>query len=70
MLLEAQTDARNAEQVKLKEVTNRYTEQAVLLSDLLQQEATVSQAEAQYQQSFAGYWSALAEFEKAIGAEL
>jgi outer membrane protein TolC len=70
MLLEAQTDARNAEQVKLKEVTNRYTERAVLLSDLLQQEATVSQAEAQYQQAFAGYWSARAEFEKAIGFDL
>ncbi len=70
MLLEAQTDARDAEKVKLREVTSRYTQQAVLLSDLLQQEATVSQAEAQYQHAFAGYWTARAEFERAIGAEL
>jgi len=69
MLLEAQADQREAEQVKLREVTSRYNQQAALLSDLLQQQAAVSQAEAQYQQAVAGFWTARAEFEKAIGAE-
>jgi outer membrane protein len=69
MLLDAQTDAREAEQAKLREVTNRYTQQAALLPDLLQQQATVSQADAQYQQALAGFWTSHAEFEKAIGAE-
>jgi outer membrane protein len=69
VLLEAQTDQREAEQVKLREVTDRYEQQSVLLSDLLQQQATLSQADAQYQQALAGFWTARAEFEKAIGAD-
>jgi outer membrane protein TolC len=39
------------------------------LSDLLQQQASTSEAEAQYQQALAGFWTARAEFEKAIGTE-
>jgi outer membrane protein TolC len=69
MLLDAQTDAREAEQEKLREVTDRYTQQSVLLSDLVQQQAALSQADAQYQQALAGFWTSHAEFEKAIGAE-
>jgi outer membrane protein TolC len=68
MLLDAQSDAREAEQAKLREVTNRYAQQTALLPDLLQQQATVSQADAQYQQALAGFWTSRAEFEKAIGA--
>jgi outer membrane protein TolC len=69
MLLDAQTDQRKAEQVRFREITNRYTQQAALLSDLLQQQAATSQAEAQYQQALAGLWTARAEFVKAIGME-
>jgi outer membrane protein len=69
MLLDAETDQRQAEQVRFREVTNRYNQQSALLSDLLQQEAATSQAEAQYQQALAGLWTARAEFEKAIGME-
>jgi outer membrane protein len=69
MLLDAQTDQRKAEQVRFVEITNRYNQQSALLSDLLQQQAAVSQAEAQYQQALAGLWTARAEFEKAIGME-
>jgi outer membrane protein TolC len=68
MLLEAQMDAREAEQVKLREVTEHFAQQAALLPDLLQQQSAVSQADAQYQQALAGFWTARAEFEKAIGA--
>ena len=69
MLLDAQTDQREAEQVRFSEVTNRYNQQAALLSDLLQQQAAMAQAEAQYQQALAGVWTARAEFDKAIGVE-
>ncbi len=69
ILLDALTDQREAEQTKLGEVTNRYNQKAALLSDLMQQQAAVSHAEAQYQQALAGFWTARANFEKAIGVE-
>jgi outer membrane protein TolC len=68
MLLDAQTDAREAAEQKLREMTDKYAEQSALLSDLLEQQASVSQADAQYQQALAGFWTARAEFEKATGA--
>ena len=67
MLLDAQTEQRGAEQAKLREVTDRYNQKAALLADLMQQQAAVSDAEAQYQQALAGFWTARANFEKAIG---
>ncbi|HXJ06799.1 MAG TPA: TolC family protein [Candidatus Acidoferrum sp.] len=69
ILLDALADQREAEQTKLGEVTNRYNQKAALLSDLMQQQAAVSQAEAQYQQAIAGFWTARANFEKAMGVE-
>lgn len=69
ILLDALTDQREADQTKLREVTDRYNQKAELVSDLMQQQARVSQAEAEYQQALAGYWTARADFEKAIGME-
>jgi len=69
MLLDAQADQREAEQARFREVTNRYNQQAALLSALLQQQAAIAQAEAQYQQALAGVWTARAEFDRAIGVE-
>jgi len=69
ILLDALTDQREAEHAKFREVTDRYNLKATLLADLMQQQAAVSQAEAQYQQALAGFWTARADFEKAIGAE-
>jgi outer membrane protein TolC len=68
MLLDVQTDSREAAQVKLREITDHFAQQTALLSDLLQQQATVSQTDAQYQQAVAEFWTARAEFEKAMGA--
>jgi outer membrane protein TolC len=67
MLLDAHTEQRGAEQAKLREVTDRYNQNAALLADLMQQQAAVSEAESQYQQALAGFWTARANFEKAIG---
>jgi outer membrane protein TolC len=67
MLLETQTDAREAEQARLREVTDRYSRQSALLSDLRQQQAAVLQADAQCHEALAEFWTARAEFEL-IGA--
>jgi outer membrane protein TolC len=69
ILLDALTDQREAEHTKLGEVTNRYNQKAALLSDLMQQQAAVSQSETQYQQALAGFWTARANLEKAMGVE-
>ena len=69
ILLEAQTDERQAQKVRLREVSDRYTQKVSLLSDLLQQTAAVTQAEAQYQEALTGFWTARAELERAIGAQ-
>jgi outer membrane protein len=69
MLLDAQTEQRGAEQAKLHEVTDRYNQKAALLADLMHQQAAVSEAEAQYQQALAGFWTARANFEKTIGVD-
>jgi outer membrane protein TolC len=69
LLLEVQSDLQLAEREKLREVTDRYQQQSALFPDLLQQQSAVAQAESQYQQALAGFWTALAEFEKAIGGD-
>jgi len=69
ILLEAQTEEREAEHVRLREVSDRYSQKVSLLADLLQQTAEVSKSEAEYQQALTGYWTARAQFERAIGAQ-
>src|SRR5215469_530221 len=58
VLLEAQTEEREAEHVRLREVSDRYSQKVSLLADLLQQTAEVSKSEAEYQQALTGYWTA------------
>jgi outer membrane protein TolC len=61
--------ARDAEQEKLRNQTEAYGQQAILLSDLLQQQASVVTAEDQYRQAVLAVWSVRADFEKALGEE-
>jgi outer membrane protein TolC len=68
LLLGARAAARQAEQEKLREMTNRYKQQTALLSELLQQQSALTEADSQYQGALQGFWTARAEFEKAIGA--
>ena len=49
--------------------TNKYRVTAALFSEVLQSQATLAEANHQYQQALLGYWTAKAEFEKAIGEE-
>lgn len=49
--------------------TAKYKLQAALLSDALQTQAALADADYQYQQALLAFWTAKAEYEKAIGAD-
>ena len=49
--------------------TNQYKLTAALLSDVLQSQSTLAEANHQFQQALLGYWTAQAEFEKALGED-
>ena len=48
---------------------NKYELRAALLSDALQTQATMADADYQYQQALLAYWTARADYEKAIGVD-
>jgi outer membrane protein TolC len=68
-LLATQTLSQEAEHEKLRVITNRYGEKAVLLTDVLQEQAALAQADSQYRAAVAGFWSAKADFERSLGEE-
>ena len=61
--------ARDAADEKLREVTDQFRKSIVLLRDLLEQQAAAISANEEYQQSLLAFWSAKANFEKALGEE-
>jgi outer membrane protein len=61
--------ARDASNEKLREVNDKFKQQVVLLRDVLQQQTDVANAEHDYEQALLSFWSAKAEFEKALGEE-
>jgi outer membrane protein TolC len=60
---------RSAEIERLRNQQDAYSRQAVLLSDLLKQQASVADAEDQYRQAIFGYWKARADFQKTLGEQ-
>jgi outer membrane protein len=66
-LLDTSTLAQEAEREKMRVVTNRYGQKAALLSEALQQEASVAQADSDFQKALAAFWSAKASFDYALG---
>jgi outer membrane protein TolC len=66
-LLDTTAVAQEAEREKMRVVANRYSQKAALLSDVLQQEAAIAQADGDYQKALASFWSAKAAFEYALG---
>jgi outer membrane protein len=52
-----------------REATDQYGQKAVLLRDALQQQAAAEATNAQYIQAEAAFWTAKANFQKAIGEE-
>lgn len=68
-LLEAMRLEEEASAASLDTDRNRYQENATILRDLLRTEARLSAARHGLTDALAGYWSAAAELERAIGNE-
>jgi outer membrane protein len=68
-LLTAAQAARDAEAEKLRNELDAYSHQTIVLSDLLQQQSSVANAEDQYRQGLLAFWRARADFERALGEE-
>jgi len=69
MAVDVATAQQEASRVKLQEVTDKYGQKNVLLRDVLQQQAAVEKANADYNEAIASFWTAKANFEKALGTE-
>jgi outer membrane protein TolC len=68
MLAVAQA-GKDAANEKLREVNDAYKHSAVLLRDVLQQQAAQANADHDYEESLLAFWNAKALFEKALGEE-
>jgi len=67
--LEVAQAARDASTEKLREVNDKFSKEAVLLRDVLQQQTAVANANHDYEQALLSFWTAKANFEKALGEE-
>ena len=63
------TAKKEASNEKLREVTQKYGQQTALLRDVLQQQSAVEGSNADYNEAMAKFWTAKANFQKAIGEE-
>ena len=52
---------------KLRVATNKFTQEAVLYKEVLQSQAGLAESQDRYQQALLAFWTARADFEKAIG---
>jgi outer membrane protein len=68
-LLQVTSLAQEVEREKLRVVANRYQEKSALLTDALQQQSSLAQADMQYQQALSSFWTAKAAFERAVGEQ-
>jgi len=60
---------RDAETEKMRNQKEAYSQQSILLSDLLKQQSSLADAEGQYHQAVLAYWGARADFQKSLGEE-
>src|SRR6266853_1896350 len=60
---------RDAEAEKMRNQKEAYSQQSILLSDLLKQQSSLADAESQYHQAVLAYWSVRADFQKTLGEE-
>lgn len=66
-LLRATALARQAAHEKTRTISNRFAEKSVLLKDVLQSKAALAEAQHDYQRALLRFWSARADYDKAIG---
>jgi outer membrane protein TolC len=69
MLLDTVVLVQQTQRESLRETMNRYREKAALLSDALQQQGAIVQADSDYQNALAAFWKAKADFDRALGRE-
>jgi outer membrane protein len=69
LLLKATRTGHEAAAEEFRVTSNKYTEQAALVKDLLQAQARSTETEFQYQQALSSYWSSLADLRRAMGEE-
>jgi outer membrane protein TolC len=69
LLVEAQRLGREAAGERLRVVTARHGQNAALLKDLLDAQAGMSAAHADYDRAVFTFWTARADFQKALGEE-
>lgn len=60
---------QEASRQKLREVTQQYEQKTSLLRDVLQQQSAVEKANADYNGAIASFWTAKANFQKALGED-
>ena len=61
--------AEDSAKENLRVSTGKYKYQAVMLSDVLQSQASLAEASHEYQQALLAFWTARAEYEKALGED-
>jgi outer membrane protein len=69
LLLDATRLAREASHERLRLVKNRYQEEAALLKDLLEAQASASSADARWTEALMSLWMVRADFRKALGED-
>lgn len=60
---------QKASKQKLAEVTQKFGQKTALLRDVLQQQAAVEKSNSDYNQAIASFWTAKANFQKALGED-
>ena len=61
--------SQQAEREKLQVVLEQYKQKATLLSNALNEQAVMAQANTQLQQALAAFWTARSDFEKSLGQD-
>jgi outer membrane protein len=69
LYLEAERLSRDAATEKLRVTAVRHRQDAALLKDLLEAQASMSSAHAEYDRALTTFWTAKADFQKALGEE-
>jgi outer membrane protein TolC len=67
--LDTEAAVRELEREKLRVVMNRFEQKSALLSEVLEQQAAVTEADTRYQRALENLWTAKANFEQALGED-
>jgi len=69
MAVDVASAQQEATHEKLREVTQQFEQKTKLLRDVLQQQSAVEKSNADYNEAIASFWTAKANFQKALGED-